>query len=297
MNSQQLIKSSVVFEPQTHQYINDNWEILLGVTSLMKKHGLSPDYSAIDPEVLRKAAERGSKVHSDIEMYCKGEQVEETPAIKAFAKLKLDVLDNEYLVSDNEIVASSIDVVLSDYSLADIKTTSTLHLEPLRWQLSIYAYLFELQNPNIKAGKLYGIHIRNGVAKVVEVERIQSVEIERLMQCERNGLTFIASLTPCVEEDKEMIELFNIEQAIVHLKDQIKGYEEAKTKFYETLYTKMENDNIKKLETVSMAITRVLPTMRNSVDSKQLESKYPEVYAEVLKQSEVKGGIKITLKR
>ena len=64
------INSHVYFDDITHSYLTNDGEFLIGVTSLMRKHGLSPDYSSIPEDVLQKAAERGSKVHKDIELYC-----------------------------------------------------------------------------------------------------------------------------------------------------------------------------------------------------------------------------------
>ena len=101
----------VSFESITHSYLLDNEIYLMGVTSLMRKHGLSPNYDNIPPEVLQRAAERGSKVHQDIEDYCNGKEVVMTPSLKAYISCGVKAIANEYLVSDNEIVASSIDIV------------------------------------------------------------------------------------------------------------------------------------------------------------------------------------------
>ena len=50
------------FDKNKHEYTLDG-RPLISVTQLMKKHGLSPDYSAVDPEVLFAAAERGTLIH------------------------------------------------------------------------------------------------------------------------------------------------------------------------------------------------------------------------------------------
>lgn len=46
-----------------------------------------------------------------------------------------------------------------------------------------------------------------------------------------------------------------------------------------------------------ITVTMVAPTTRQSVDAKKLQQLHPDVYAEVLKTSEVKGSIKVTLKQ
>lgn len=189
------VNTQVTFEPTTHTYLNQDWEELMGVTTLMKKHGLSPSYDGINYGVLQRAAARGSHIHKQIEDYCQINQMEGemTTECENFIKLNLDVVGNEYLVSDNVMVATMIDIVLADYCLCDIKTTSTFHHKAVSWQLSICAYLFELQNPTIKAGDLYGIHLRGKIAKLIKVERKDNATIERLFECERKGELFVNS--------------------------------------------------------------------------------------------------------
>ena len=59
----------IIFNGITHTYLLDGEFYLMGVTSLMKKHGLSADYANIDEETLQKAAERGAKGHKEIENF------------------------------------------------------------------------------------------------------------------------------------------------------------------------------------------------------------------------------------
>ena len=64
---------------------------------------------------------------------------------------------SEYCITDGENWASQIDKVyrtsVDTFDLADIKTYGIMTADKLakaRWQLSIYAYLFELQNKKAK---------------------------------------------------------------------------------------------------------------------------------------------------
>lgn len=292
-----IINNTVYFDDLTHSYLTDGGAFLMGVTSLMRKHGLSPDYSDIPEEILQRAAERGSKVHKDIELYCKGEMIEQTAEIRAFKKLNLPVVANEYLISDNEMVASSIDIVLDDYSLVDIKTTSQLHIEPLSWQLSIYAYLFELQNPDLKAQKLYGLHIRNGKAKMVEVARKPNDEIKRLFQSERDGVLF----TPKKEELSQTTEtaLLKLKEAttyVADLKSQLKIAEAVEKQLKEYLVSEMEQAALKQLENEQIKIVYVAPSERESIDKDRLKEKHPEIYEEYKKVSAVAASIRIKIK-
>lgn len=290
-----ITNDKVYFEDISHSYFLENGKSLIGVTTLLKKHGLSVNYDNIPADVLEKAAARGSFIHATIDSYCKGEKVESTEELKAFKKLKLKVLASEYLVSDNEVVASSIDIVLADYSLADIKTTSTLHTDTLSWQLSIYAYLFELQNPELKVPALYGIHIRDGKATKVEISRIESSIVEELINCEREGRIFSNVPAP-VEQSEEIKQLYDIEQFIISIEEKAKQAKENREKLLANLYSQMEQNNLKKIDNDLMTITRILPSKRISVDNKKLQTEHPDIYNSVIKEFNIKGSVRITLK-
>lgn len=197
----ELFKNTrVVFTEDPHEYILDGKTPLLGVTALMKRHGLSPDYTGIDAETLAHAAALGSQAHQVIENYCNGLPTVETPLIKSFIKLGATTVATEYLVSDNETVASSIDLVVNAgenaVELWDMKRTSTVHREALAWQLGIYKYFFELYNPNIKVVACKCLPIKKGNKDDIEkdvcgspvtITPVTALEVERLLDCERNG--------------------------------------------------------------------------------------------------------------
>lgn len=293
-----LVKNtSVYFEEITHSYIREKTgDFLIGVTSLMKKHGLSPDYSNIPVSILEQAAKRGTAIHKAIENYCNGVKEPLTEEVKAFKKLKLKVIASEYLVSDNETVATSIDHVLNDYSLIDVKTTSVLHKEPLSWQLSIGAYLFELQNPGLTVPALYGLHIHNKKANLVEVPRKPVEEVRRLIECEKAGEIFISQQGSITKIDPNLCQIYNLENFIIDIETQAKEAKAKKDLLVSKLYKEMEDRNIKQIDNDLMTITRVLPTSRSGIDSTKLKRDFPEIYAKVLKESIIKGSIRLTLK-
>ena len=45
-----------------------------------------------------------------------------------------------------------------------------------------------------------------------------------------------------------------------------------------------------------MTITRILPSKRISVDNKKLQTEHPDIYNSVIKESNIKGSVRITLK-
>ena len=280
----------VFFDDLTHSYLTNDGNLLIGVTSLMRKHGLAPDYSNIPEDVLMKAAEKGSKVHKDIELYCKGEIVEQTAELKAFKSLNLPVKANEYLISDNEMVASSIDIVLDDYSLVDIKTTSSLHIEPLSWQLSIYAYLFELQNQTLKDNKLYALWLpkpQYGRPKLVEVQRKPSEWVIDLIDADKNGLQYNSPAT-----QTQAIALSNdVVHQVIMIEQQLKEMQETRKELQQGLLELMKLHNIKSFKADGLSLSYKGESIRTGIDTKKLKDLYPDIYEECLTQSIVKESI------
>lgn len=284
----------VAFNEWLHVYTASDGHTLIGVTELMKRHGLSPDYGGISKDVLEKAAARGTAIHQLLQDYDDGKAVIEDENLKAYKALGLKVHCSEYLVSDNEIVATFIDKVLDDCSLADVKTTSSVHRRPLEWQLSIGAYLFELQNPGKKVPHLYCIHVRDGKAKLIEVSRIPNEAVERLLECERCGVVYSDNPVPAdaalALEEQAVVLAEQLDQ-IARLKLAIKETEQASAELQQRLYDYMTENNLDEMACELGTFVRKAPYTKKALDSTRLKKEKPELYEQYLKESEVKGSI------
>ena len=284
----------VAFNEWLHVYTAGDGHTLIGVTELMKRHGLSPDYGGISKDVLEKAAARGTAIHQLLQDYDDGKAVIEDENLKAYKALGLKVHCSEYLVSDNEIVATFIDKVLDDCSLADVKTTSSVHRRPLEWQLSIGAYLFELQNPGKKVPHLYCIHVRDGKAKLIEVSRIPNEAVERLLECERCGVVYSDNPVPAdaalALEEQAVVLAEQLDQ-IARLKLAIKETEQASAELQQRLYDYMTENNLDEMACELGTFVRKAPYTKKALDSTRLKKEKPELYEQYLKESEVKGSI------
>ena len=292
-----LNKSQVVFSELDHTYTLDG-KSLSGVTSILNRQLFADKYSGISDEVLNKAAEYGKGIHESIELYDSLGIGEDEDAVKSYIKLcqkeGLTRLDNEYLISDNDYVASSIDVVFDDCSLADIKTTSHLDEEYVSWQLSIYAYLFEKQNPDLQANRLLAIWIpkaRYGKPKVVEVPRKPVSEVIRLIEADKAGQQYV----PSVASTTEITIANDVVQEVIRIERELKELKDKQTELREGLLKQMQDHNIKSFKTDGLSLTRKLATTKTSLDSKMLQEKYPEIYNECLKTSEVKESLLIKI--
>ena len=104
-------------------------------------------------------------------------------------------------------------------------------------------------------------------------------------------------------DESEMTELQVIQSAVPDALKEItsitiekKKLEEREKIIREKLLAAMEKNNIKKFENEFVSFTYVAPTTRNSVDSKKLKEKHPDIYDECLKTSKVSASVKIVVK-
>ena len=182
-------------------------------------------------------------------------------------------------------------------NLIDIKTTSVLHLEPLSWQLSIYAFLFELQNPDIEVAGLYGLHIKSGKAQLVQVPRKDDSEIIDLLFCEKEDLPFIPKTKELPTATKDMLTtLEDVTAQITLIKTSLKEAEDIKKAIEQKIIAEMEEKALKTLENGPMKVTYIAPYTREGVDAKKLQEAMPEVYDRYKKITNIGASIKVTIK-
>lgn len=288
----------ITFKEDTHQYFLGDTE-LISVTTLMQKHGLSPNYDGVPSEVLRAKAERGSMIHQEIEEYIKENKVGFTTELANFIKTpKGEVLASE-LILYNDIVAGTCDLILyenGEYVIADIKTTYSLHKDPVSWQLSIYANLFTHHNPSIKITKGQAYHFdKDGNLNVVEIPLKPVEEVERLLECERNGELY-EQVLDLTDDNLDLVQLYEVEATIKRIEEQKKEAEEQAKELRAALMAAMEKAGVKKFENERIAITYIAPSTRTNVDGTKLKKELPEIYEQYTKTSNVKASLKITLK-
>ena len=295
----QLQDCGVSFDAEAHRYFLNGVE-LSGITGLLHKHIFPQMYADIPQFVLDRAAERGTMVHESIELLDAGfTPAGSTPELESYKRIKaengLSTVANEYLVTDKEHFASGIDLVLSDKEdniiLADIKTTSVLNKEYVAWQLSIYAYLFELQNPDIKVSKLYALWLRGDKSEFTEVERIDTAIVKDLLQCEVEGRKFI---NPLAKVDKKMpTQIKDAELAVHTLISQIKELTEKKKQLSEGLLKLMQDNDIKTYKGEHITLSRKAASTRDDIDKAKLKEEYPEVYAACVKITNISETLQI----
>lgn len=309
MNSPALASSPVIFLPEEHRYYNpENGRYLSGITSLLSRQLFQDKYDGIPQATLDAAAAKGSAIHEECSDLATFGAAGTYPETAAFARLLtregIEPLEAEYTVSDGEHYASKIDLLDRALNLYDIKTTSTLDTEYVSWQLSIYAHLFELQNPSLQVGHLAAIHLRGKRAKLVRVARKSYEAVSRLLADDLAGRQYIpqpdAHLTPAGSADAKngmLAKLTDIERSIVEIKTRLSQAEEQKKSLTEALYREMDARGVYKLDSPTLSITRIADTTAETFDSKAFRADHPELYGQYLRETQRKGYVKITLKQ
>ena len=291
-----LSQSNVIFDAANHTYSYKGRQ-LSGITSLLHRQ-LFPDmYAGVNQEVLQQAAERGTLVHQNCELADEGFEVDAIEAIN-YLKLKeengLVFEQSEYLVSDHEHYASCIDKVYREddctFRLGDIKTTYALNKEYVTWQLSIYAYLFEKQNPGAKVSSIFAIWLRDEKAKLVRLDRKPDEEVASLLSCDSQGIQYTpgSNSLPVVAAE--------IEQMIVNIEADIKALEEQKNSLREGIMRAMVKAGIYNWKGEQVSITRKTASSRKTFDTKRFEKEHPELYNQYVKETLTSEVLQIKIK-
>lgn len=295
---------NVVFDETAHTYTNADGKQLSGVTPLLKRQLFTDKYGGISEETLARAAERGNLIHRQIEMYeSLGGGETSTPELEAYIKLKEEngfkTVATELLVSDEENVASSIDIVFEKILrvfLVDVKTTSSLDMEYLSWQLSIYKYLFLLKNPTAKVRGLFAIWLpkpQYGKPKIVAVEEKPMSWVKDLIETDARGEKYVNPEIALLAERQQSLVV--PQEIISSIADLLKAEKVAKD-MKEQLKDLMEQHGIKKWECEDFIATYTPPGKTSKFDSAAFKADHPELYEQYVKESDRKASIRTTLR-
>jgi len=279
--------------------------VLHGVTPIVK--WMYPDtYSEVKEATLQAAAARGTAIHAACQMYntigITSEEWEVTEYIRLINEKGLKPLQSEYIVSDFEQLASPIDVVFNDGSLGDIKCTSELHWANVTLQLNIYRYFFEQMNTDIRVPHLYAIWLPKkqcGVCGIHELTQWDKEFTAKIVEAYKNGEDAALYRKEIEKMYAPMVvptKVVNISYRYKTIDKKIKELQKKKEEMQLAVLEAMIEYGVKSWDTGQVKFTRLLPTTRQTVDTKKLKELYPMEYAECLKETETKEGVKITVK-
>ena len=333
----QLVKSAVEFSENPHGYFLQGIR-LSGITTLIKAatglgvYSEASDY--VKEFLIPKAGEKGTAVHHTIEHYDKtGERVTEydlplnghldvSAQLENYIMLRegYEPVDNEYTVSDNLMYASNIDNVWQKKEtggiyLVDTKTNNLdlfpggegALIEYLSWQLSCYAYLFELQNPTLKVEGLLGNWFRDAQCKQWVIERKPDSLIKELLDVSyeftEHGFVYdvgdksrfaYAGTAVATQEDSLL------PQRVINAIATILEEEMAAKKRLDELKVQLKNamleHGIKSWDGGKFIATIAKDSVTNTFDTSGFKTDHPDLYEEYVKQSVRAGAFTLKLK-
>ena len=297
-----LVKSKIRFDEEQHRYFLDEKE-LSGITGTLIKKAFPDTYRGIPDAVLAKAAERGSVVHQNLELFdtvCNSDiniMPSVLPEVKDYNEMLISYglhhIDSEYLVTDNENFASAIDKVLADNEgniyLADIKTTATLHYDNVSLQLSIYAKWFEEQNPDLKVKEIVCMWFKNGQSKFQPLPRVSEEQIDELINA---YLADDADYQYKVEVPEQFSSLEQEYRLITARMDALKIKQDD---LKEQMMKMMEANKQKSIKTNIGSYYYVAATTKKTFDTKLFKDTEPDHYEYYLKETTTKPSIRIKL--
>ena len=310
LTKQVLPISPVVFNSEHHTYTLDG-KLLQGVTPIVS--WLFPKtYEGIPQNILDAAAEYGTFVHQKCEMAddlgIVNDDVTESYK-QLLSDAGLEPVYSEYLVSDNQHIASCIDKVFTDDSLGDIKTTSKVHWQNVQVQLSIYAYLYEWQTGR-KVNKLYLIWLprpKYGKPMIKELPRIPASICEYVIEnflVDADPLNAMAAMTqylisePAERQRKEgevPAHWQSVIDELMLVKQQLDKLTEREKELKASIMQGMQSSGDDKWATDLIQISRVAASERVSIDTKALQSKEPYIYERYKKISKVAESLRYKL--
>ena len=305
-----LKQCSVVFNEEDHiYYLPEKDKYLSGITGMLERQLFPGTYAGIPEAIIKQAAAYGKEVHHSIEdfdMFWENDGTQEVADyITLTAEQGLIHETSEYLITDGENYASMIDKVYrvdeTTFDIGDIKTYGIMtpeKREKARWQLSVYAYLFELQNKKAKVRRIFILHIRNKAKKdgtfdhtsdFIELVRIPSEIVKELLLADSKGEQFCNPYA--IPED--------IRQQESVIRQLIQAKQDAETRLNSIkarILSLMEAQDIKSWCTETMRITRKLPTTRSSFSLADFKEAHSDIDIEpYIKTSQVAGSLTIAI--
>jgi len=181
----------IEFLEDVHTYVCDG--VIVPSVSELIRFKFPEAYKGVPDKILAKKATYGTKVHQMIESFVRGditmEEIQKKRidpdikiAVEQFEMLRkmwaFHIKEMEQIVSYKDKYAGTFDMLTLDNYVIDLKTTTELHEEWLRWQISLYYKAL-----GIKQDFGFCIWLPKGkMGKVVQVNCLPGEELSQLLK-------------------------------------------------------------------------------------------------------------------
>lgn len=294
----ELETSGVVFREEDHTYWLGDKQ-LQGVTGMIHRQLFPDKYKGVAKDVLQKRADFGHKFHKDMEFYINTKLIPDgSEMFRVFYEHYGDInfIASEYIVTDGENFASPIDAIDRLGIIYDFKTSTNKDVEYWKWQLSVYCYLFKLQNGFAPNGcKVLWIN-KDFKHELIDIVPYDMDIVEKLLEAEVSGTQFVMEQDNSIVSTEQLSALEVFETEIVAAETKLKAMKEGYDNLKKSILATFIEKGVKSWETDKLKFTVKDSYKRSTVDSKALKEKYPDIYNETLKESTVAASLIVKVK-
>ena len=283
----------LTFDKEKHQYRYGK-RVLPSATQIAG-FLLGTNFDNVPPDVLKKAAERGTLVHNEIEQFENTGEAGFTEQFNEYLSLKFQnpykVLKSEQkILSLNGIAdfAGTYDQLIEingKQCIADIKTTAQVHTDSLKIQLSLYTYALDLP---LDVG--YCVWLRSDNHRFIPISLYSRAEVEDLLKLYAEGKQ-LPSKQPTELQTVSETEIDILYTTLAQIKETEEKIENIKAKILEEMQTR----NIEQIQIKDMTVSYIAGSTRKSLDSKKLKEEEPAIYEKYTKTTTTKSSIRIKI--
>lgn len=293
---------SIIFDEIGHTYTKKSTgDIIPSVTQVISAvYGSGLENAPA--ELVERAANKGTKIHKEIETFIKGEPLPETLSaetnhfiVYANNNLHLDVYAKTEMILHASTpfgeVCGTTDLFTGGY-LLDYKTSKTAtrkQIEKWQMQLSFYRYMAQKMGLSVLGTKV--LHLTADGCEEIPLEYLGDDFVEATMKMYKEG----TKVAPAITTELQTVSKNDIEYFIYAL-DEIATFEKSIEPLREAIKKEMEQRNILDLKLGDIVITYIPPTKRKSFDSTKFKAEHADLYKFYQKESEVKSSIRIRVK-
>lgn len=290
----------ITFDEEKHEYTNARTgEVLPSVTQIINAvygSGLENAPS----QFVERAADKGHKVHSEIDAYLTSRKMGETKEFKAWLDWSGFGVTNvycsylaEYIVSAKTkygSFAGTVDFYSSGW-LCDWKTSKTAtrkQVEKWQMQLSMYCYALR-QMKSIVNEPLKIVHITDKV-EVIYVDYLGDKWVENTVKMYYEGKNVESKPETSLQtvDEQALAKFGNVLKQIAELEKSIEPIREQ-------IKAEMEKRKILALKTGNVSISYIVAHKSKKFDVERFKAENVDLYKQYTKVSEVKSSIRIKL--
>lgn len=297
MKYEDLKQCDVVFREEDHTYWLGDLQ-LQGITKMIQRQIFPDKYKGVKQSVLQNRADFGHEFHKQMELWIKTGIETSSDMFRVFKEnyRHIRFIASEYLVTDKQHFASSIDAVDEDCILYDFKTSSKKDIPYWQWQLTVYSILFCEQNGFYPNGlKVLWIN-KDLKHELVDITPLPYSMVVKMMQEEIAGRQFVMPSNTSLVPVADVTAIEKLETEIIAAETRLKQLKADRDAFADGVLSLLQEKGVKSWETDKLKFTVKDAYERTSVDSKTLKDNFPAVYDQVLKTSKVKASLTIKIK-